>query len=141
MKKTAPEAKGWKPIPLPLRILVVVMAVWTIGSAMNLLNLMENGLPLFGRFVFGWSALIVVLTLDFVGPLTFIYALWQRKRWTVGWAFLYLGVFIGNGLIALFTVREQMGIPQILVPTILALGFLTVIFWQRNYFAGACRLT
>ena len=76
---------GWKPIPLALKVLSVVMLLWAIGSAMNLSNLMENGLPVLGTFVFGIGALLVVLFLDFIGPAVFLYALWNRKPWGVKW--------------------------------------------------------
>ncbi len=125
---------GWKPIPLPLKILFVVFILWLVGSVMNLPNLFENGLPLFGKFVYGMTAALIVLLLDIIGPATFLFALWNRKSWAAKWAFAYIGIFILNNTVALFTVREELGLPQILVPTITSLIFLAVIFWKRNYF-------
>ncbi len=125
---------GWKPIPLPLKILFVVFILWLVGSVMNLPNLLENGLPLFGNFVYGMTAALIVLLLDIIGPATFLFALWNRKSWAAKWAFAYIGIFILNNTVALFTVREELGLPQILVPTITSLIFLAVIFWKRNYF-------
>ncbi len=124
---------GWKPIPLALKILLVVMIVWAIGSAMNLPNLMEDGLPVLGKFVFGIGAFFVVLFLDFVGPAVFFYALWNRKAWGVKWAFFYIGLFVLNGIVALLTVSEQLGFAQILLPNLVSLLFLAVIFWKRSY--------
>jgi hypothetical protein len=97
--------------------------------------LLENGLPLLGRFVHGLSAFLVVLLLDFIGPAVFLYALWNRKPWGPKWAFFYIGLFIINGLIALLTVRDQLGLMQILVPDFVCAIFLAVIFWKRAYFA------
>ncbi|MDC0430947.1 MAG: hypothetical protein ACKVI1_07040 [Flavobacteriales bacterium] len=128
---------GWRPIPLALKVLSVVMLLWAIGSAMNLSNLMENGLPVLGTFVFGIGALLVVLFLDFIGPAVFLYALWNRKPWGVKWAFFYIGLFVLNGIVALLTVSDQLGFAQILVPNIASLLFLSVIYWKRSYFAGA----
>jgi uncharacterized membrane protein len=128
---------GWKPIPVVLKTLSVLMVLWAIGSAMNLPNLMENGLPLFGAFVFGMGAFFVVLLLDFVGPLVFLIALWNRKSWGVKWAFFYIGLFILNGIFALFLAREQLGFAQILLPNFVSLMFLAVIFWNRSYFSDA----
>ncbi len=105
---------------------------------MNLANLMEYGLPVFGTFVFGIGALLVVLFLDFIGPLIFFYALWNRKPWGVSWAFFYIGLFVLNGIVALLTVSGQLGFAQILVPNLVRLIFLAVIFWKRSYF-GAVR--
>ena len=134
MEETAATEKGWKPIPLPLKILFVVFILWLVGSVMNLPNLFENGLPLFGSFVYGMTAALIVLLLDIIGPVTFLFALWNRKSWAAKWAFAYIGIFILNNTVALFAVREELGLPQILVPTIASLIFLAVIFWKRNYF-------
>ncbi len=68
MENTAATNTGWKPIPLPLKILFVVFILWLVGAVMNLPNLMENGLPLFGNFVFGMSAALIVLLLNILGP-------------------------------------------------------------------------
>ena len=133
-EEIAKKEIGWKPIPLPLKILFVVFILWLVGSVMNLPNLFENGLPLFGNFVYGMTAAFIVLLLDIIGPATFLFALWNRKSWAAKWAFAYIGIFILNNTVALFTVREELGLPQILVPTIVSLIFLAVIFWKRNYF-------
>jgi len=133
-EEIAKKEIGWKPIPLPLKILFVVFILWLVGSVMNLPNLLENGLPLFGNFVYGMTAALIVLLLDIIGPATFLFALWNRKSWAAKWAFAYIGIFILNNTVALFTVREELGLPQILVPTITSLIFLAVIFWKRNYF-------
>lgn len=129
------DANGWSPMPLALKSLSVVMVFWAVGSVMNLPNLMENGLPLFGRFVYGGAAFGVVLLLDIIGPLVFLFALWTRKPWAAKWAFAYLGIFILNGVFAFFTVREQLGVPQILVPTVASGVFFAIIYWKRSYFA------
>jgi hypothetical protein len=126
---------GWKPIPLPLKILFVVLILWAIGAVMNLPNLLEkNGLPLFGNFVYGVSAALVVLLLDIVGPAIFLFAVWSRKSWAANWAYAYMGLFVLNSTVAFFTVRDELGLPQILIPTIAVLIFLSVIFWKRDYF-------
>lgn len=134
MEKTAPEDIGWKPIPLPLKILSVVFIIWIVGAVMNLPNLMGNGLPLFGNFVYGLPAASIALLLDFLGPIIFLFALWYRKSWGVKWAFAYIGLFVLNNTVALFTVRAELGLPQILVPTLVSLVFFAVIFWKRDYF-------
>jgi len=134
LEETVSKEKGWKPIPLPLKILFVVFILWLVGSVMNLPNLFENGLPFFGKFVYGMTAALIVLLLDIIGPVTFLFALWNRKSWAPLWAFAYIGIFILNSTVALYTVREELGLPQLLVPTIASFIFLAVIFWKRNYF-------
>ena len=126
--------KGWKPIPLSLKILFVVFILWTIGSVMNISGRYESGLPFFGVFVYGNVASLIVLLLDVVAPITFLFALWNRKSWAVSFALSYIAVFIFNGIVAFFTVREQLGIPQILIPSIVNVIFFIVIYKTRSYF-------
>ena len=134
MEQPVAKENGWKPIPLPLKVLFVVLILWLVGSVMNLPNLYENGMPLFGTFVYGMNAALLPLLVDIIGPATFLFALWNRKSWAAYWAFAYSGLFILNNAVAFFTLREQLGSPQILVPTIASFIFLAVIFWKRYYF-------
>ncbi|NKB98889.1 MAG: hypothetical protein GKR90_10410 [Pseudomonadales bacterium] len=101
---------------------------------MNLPNLVSNGMPVMGVFVYGPLAAVVPILLDFIGPGVFLFALWYRKPWGPLWALSYIGLFILNNLVALLSVREVLGLPAILGPTIVAGIFLAVIFWQRDYF-------
>ena len=128
------KERGWKPIPLPLKIFFVVFILWSVGSVMNLPNLFENGLPLFGNFVYGMTAALIVVLLDIIGPMIFLFALWNRKSWAAKWALSYIGFFILNSTVALFTVREELGLPQLLIPTIASIIFFVVIYWKRSYF-------
>lgn len=128
------EQTGWRPMPLALKVLFCVMLFWSLGSVMNLPNLMANGLPLFGMFVSGIAAFLVVLLLDLIGPLVFLVGLWTRKPWAPSWAFTYIGVFVVNALVALVTAREQLGLMQILIPLSASLIFAAVIYWKRDYF-------
>lgn len=137
MSAVAMPETGWKPMPLPLKILSAIMLLWSVGSVLNLPNLMENGLPFFGRDLYGSGALLVVLMLDIVGPLVFLFGVWRRKPWAPVWAAAYIGIFIINGAVAVFTVGERTGLPQILVPVAVSMAFLAVIFWKRAYFTGA----
>lgn len=134
MNDTVTRPTGWRPIPLALKILAVVMLLWAVGAVMNAPNLMTNGLPLFGVFVQGPAAFAVVLVLDIIGPLLFLYALWTRKSWGPKWAALYMGVFILNSIVAFFTVRADLGLVQILTPTVATLVFLSVIRSKSDYF-------
>jgi hypothetical protein len=137
MEDVEKKETGWKPIPLPLKILFVLFIIWMVGAVMNLPNLYQNGMPLLGTFVFGMNAALFPLLVDFIGPMTFLLALWTRQWWAAYWAFFYNGIFILNNMVALFTVREELGLPQILIPTIASLIFVTVIYWKRRYFKQA----
>jgi hypothetical protein len=140
LEGTAIEDSGWKPIPLPLKVIFIVFVLWMVGAVMNLPNLIENGMPIYGTFVYGTSAAIFPLLVDFIGPAIFLFALWNRRPWAALWAFAYNGIFILNNTVALFTVREDLGVPQILVPTIASVIFLAVIFWKRDYFEQTSNL-
>jgi len=134
MEESMKKEKGWKPIPLSLKILFVVFILWSIGTVLNLSNLYQSGLPLLGIFTYGIVASLIAILLDIVGPMTFLYALWNRKSWAPKWALSYIGFFILNSIVALFTVREELGLVQILVPTIASVIFFAVIYWKRGYF-------
>ena len=125
--------KGWKPIPLSLKILFVVFILWTIGSVLGISTRYESGFSFFGAFVYGIVASLIVLLLNVVAPITFLFALWNRKSWAATFALSYIAVFILNSTVALFTVREQLGLIQILIPTIANVIFFIVIYRTRSY--------
>jgi len=134
MKESIKNEKGWKPIPFSLKIIFVVFIFWSIGAVLNISNLYESGVPFLGMFVYGIVAGLIALFLDIIAPMTFIFALWNRKPWAVPFALSYITFFILNGTVALFTVREQLGLVQILVPSIANVIFFGVIYWKRSYF-------
>ena len=125
---------GWKPIPLSLKILFVVFVLWTIGSILAISTRYELGLPFLGVFVHGIVAVLIVLLLDIVAPMIFLFALWNRKSWAASFALSYIAFFIINSTIAFFAFMKQLGIMQILIPTIANIIFFIVIYKTRNYF-------
>lgn len=126
--------KGWKPIPLSLKILFVLFVLWSLGSLFAIPARYESGLPFFGLFVYGVVAALIVLLLDVAAPITFLYALWNRKSWAATFALSYIALFILNSTVAIFTVREQLGLMPILIPLAANIIFLAVIYKARNYF-------
>lgn len=134
MNESTEIEKGWRPIPFSLKILFVVFVLWAIGSVFAISERSESGLPFFGVFVYGNVAGLIVLLLDVAAPITFLFALWNRISWAASFALSYIAVFILNGVVAFFTVREQLGIPQILIPSIVNIIFFIVIYKTRSYF-------
>ena len=134
MKNSKDIKKGWKPIPISLKILIVVFILWALGSLFGIPLRFETGLPFLGVFVYGLTASLIVLFLDIVAPITFIFAVWNRKTWTTYFAFSYIGFFIINSVVAIFTVREQLGLMPILIPLLINIVFLIVIYKSKNYF-------
>ena len=125
---------GWKPIPLSLKILFVVLILWVIGSLFAIQQRYELGLPLFGLYVYGISASLTVIILDVLAPIIFLFGLWTRKSWAALVAYAYMTIFLINGIIALFTFTEQLGLIQILIPNLAELIFLIVVYSKRKYF-------
>ena len=126
--------KGWKPIPLSLKIIFVLFVLWSIGSVFAIPTRYELGLPFLGVFVYGLFASLIVLLLDVVAPTTFLFALWNRKSWAASFALSYIAVFIFNSVVAIFTVRAQLGLIPILIPLVANVIFLIVIYRTRSYF-------
>ena len=125
---------GWKPIPISLKILFVVFVLWTIGSVLVISTRYKLGLPFLGAFVYGIVAILIVLLLDIVAPITFLFALWNRKSWAASFVLSYIAFFILNSTIAFFIFREKLGLMQILIPTIANIIFFIVIYKTRSYF-------
>lgn len=134
MNVTIRAEKGWKPIPLLLKVVFVLFVLWAIGSLFAISTRYNEGLPLFGVFVYGIIASFIVVLLDLVAPVIFLFALWNRKSWAASFAFFYIGVFILNSIVAIFTVRNKLGLVPILIPLIANIIFFIIIFIKRNYF-------
>ena len=128
------KEKGWKPIPLSLKILFVVFILWSIGSVLSISTRYESGLPFLGVWINGVLAGIIVLLLDIMAPITFLFALWKRKFWAATFALSYIAFFILNSIVAFFIFREQLGLIQIIIPTIANVIFFIVIYRRRSYF-------
>jgi hypothetical protein len=124
---------GWKPIPLSLKIVSVFLILWILGSLLAISGRYQEGLPLLGVWVSGLLAATIVFLLDIVGPVTFLYALWNRKSWGLPIAYGYLGIFVINHIVALFIFKEQLGLMPILIPSLVNLVFLIVIYKKRDY--------
>lgn len=133
MMTTTDREHGWKPIPTSLKILFGVLVFWTLGSMMGLSMRYEAGLPFFGVYVYGLIAGLVVVLLDVVAPVTFLFALWTRKSWGPKFACTYMSLFILNSVVAFFMFREQLGLVQILIPTLVNIIFMGVIYASRKY--------
>ena len=125
---------GFKPQPLSLKILFVILILWVIGSIFALPQRYELGLPFFGMSVYGILAAAIVLILDIIAPIVFLYALWKRESWGPQFALVYMGIFILNSIVALFTHRVELGFMSILIPSIITLIFLGVIYSNKKYF-------
>lgn len=128
------QNRGWKPLPLALKIIFVVFVIWIIGAVSGIPARYESGIPFFGFFVRGATAVVIVSLLDILAPAVFLGAMVLRKAWAPFFALAFIAIFVLNGVAAFFTVREQLGIMPILIPTLVEAVFAAVIVWKRNYF-------
>ncbi len=134
MKEFMGNGKGWKPIPLSLKILTGVFIFWSVMTLFTIKFAYDVGYPLFGIIFDGILGFIIAFLLVFLAPLIFIYALWNRYSWGAKFALAYIGFFVINNIIALVLLQEQIGLPQILLPLIANIIFFIVIYKKRSYF-------
>ena len=128
------KTKGWKPLPLSLKILFVILTLWVIGSIFAIPMRAESGLPFFGLYFYGITAIIVLTLLDIVAPIIFLVGAWKRKHWAPKVAFTYMGIFVANSFVAFFTVREELGALPIIMPALFTIVFMIIVHKNKNYF-------
>ena len=126
--------KSWKSLPLSLRILSIVLFLWAVMSIAVLVTSPEREIAFFGFLLKGTSSAIVVVLLDFISPLLFLYAMWNKLKWGAKFGMLYNGIFILNSIVALFTFKEVFG-NAIYFPLIASIIFFCIIFRERKYFS------
>ncbi len=134
MKEFIGKEKGWKPIPLSLKILAGVFIFWSVMTLFTIKIAYDIGYPLLGIMFNGVIGLIIAFLLVFLAPLIFVYALWNRFGWGLIFALSYIGFFIINNIIALILLQKQIGLIQILFPLIANIIFFIVIYRKRGYF-------
>ena len=126
--------KGWKPLPLSLKILSVILFLWAAMSIVVLVTSPERKIAFFGLMLKGTSSAIVIVLLDFISPLLFLYAMGKKLKWGANFGMLYNGIFILNSIVALFTFKEVFG-NAIYFPLIASVIFFCIIFKERHYFS------
>ncbi len=126
--------KGWKSLPLSLKILSIVLLLWAVMSVAVLVMMPEREIAFFGFMLTGTAAAIIVLMLDFISPLLFLYAMCKKLKWGANFGMLYNGIFILNSIVALFTFKEVFG-NAIYYPLIASIIFFCIIFRERKYFS------
>lgn len=124
---------GWKPLTLPLKILSIALFLWAVMSIGVLVTSPERQIAFFGFLLRGTSGAIVIVLLDFISPLLFLFALWKKLKWGANFGMLYNGVFILNNIVAFFTFKEIFG-NAIYFPLTASIIFFGIIFMERKYF-------
>jgi hypothetical protein len=125
---------SWKLLPLSLTILSPVLFLWAVMSIAVLVTSPEREIAFFGFLLKGTSSAVVIVLLDVISPLLFLYATWNKLKWGAHFGMLYNGIFILNSIVALFTFREVFG-NAIYYPLIASIIFFCIIFRERKYFS------
>jgi hypothetical protein len=94
----------------------------------------EREIVFFGVFLSGKESMIIVLLLDCISPLVFIFSAWKKLKWGANFGMIYNGVFILNNVVALFLFRDVFG-NGIYFPLILSTIFFYIIYINRKYFS------
>lgn len=124
----------WKSLPVSLKILFVVLLVWVAMSTTAVTMMPEREIAFFGLLLSNIPAITIVLLLDVISPLVFLYAMWEKLKWGANFGMLYNGIFVLNNLIALFLFRDVFG-NAMLFPLVAGTLFFYVIYRNRNYFS------
>lgn len=124
----------WRSLPPALKILSVVLLLWVLMTISVVITMPDREIAFFGWLLKGSPAIIIVLLLDVVSPLVFLYAVWKKLRWGASFGMLYNGIFILNSVIALFVFKEVFG-NAIYFPLIASVIFFAIIFKERKFFS------
>lgn len=124
----------WRALPILLKILAILLALWAAMSIAVLVTMPERQIPFFGVMLQAPASALVVALLDVLSPLAFLYALWRRLRWGATFGMAYNGVFILNGVFTLVLFRDVFG-NAAYPPLVASVLFFAIIYRQRNYFA------
>jgi hypothetical protein len=127
---------GWKPLPVLLKVLCVLLVLWVAMSLMVLLTMPEREVAFFGLILTGTAGALVVIVLDVLCPLLFLVAAWKRRGWGAAFGMAYNAVFALNMIVSLLLFREKFG-NAIWFPLVASLIFLGIIARERRYFRQA----
>ena len=124
---------NWKSLPLALKILSVVLLLWVVMTVFVLVTMPERQIAFFGLLLKGVSATTVVVLIDVVSPLVFLYAMSKKLKWGANFGMFYNGIFILNSVVAFFTFKEIFG-NAIYFPLAASIVFFLIIFKEREFF-------
>ena len=124
---------NWKSIPLALKILSVLLLLWAAMSVAVLVTSPERQIAFYGFLLKGTQSAIIILLIDVISPLIFLYALWNKLKWGAIFGMAYNGVFILNNIIALFMFKDIFG-NGIYFPLVISSIFFSIIYKERKYF-------
>ncbi len=133
--------KGWKPLPISLKILFVIYLISIVVGFFPLLLSLLIGefpeIPFFGIRVSGIISLFLYSLMLFAG-VAFLIVLWNRYDW--GWVYgmVFLSFLVIDGLVSIIfdksTFQNTTLIISALPGFIFQLIFLFVLYKHKKYF-------
>lgn len=130
---------GFKSMPLLLKTIWIISLLFILFSFISILKGFEYGILFFGFYVEGLSHISLVLILDILAPLIFLFGTWYRKKFAIKVAFTYMSIFIISKIYSLLFLRDILGFVLIdillyILISLLITSFLIIIYKERNYF-------
>ena len=117
-----------------LKILCGLLAVWVAMTVMVVVSMPEREIAFLGMILTGPVATAVVLFIDILCPLVFIYAVLKKISWGAVFGLAYNGVFFLNSVLSLVLFLDKFG-NAIYFPLVASAIFIAIIFKERKYFA------
>jgi len=122
-------------MPKLLKVLSVLLILWVAMTIAVSLSMPEREIAFFGMILTGSPATTVVVVLDILCPLIFVYAALKKISWGAVFGLAYNGIFFLNCLLSLLLFMEIFG-NAIYFPLIASAIFIAIIFKERKYFFG-----
>ena len=123
-----------KAMPILLKALCGLLLLWVVMTIAVSISMPDRDIAFYGVILTGVLGHIVVIIIDILCPIIFVYASVRKLHWGGIFGMAYNGVFIINGLISLFLFQEKFG-NAIYFPLIASILFFSVIVKERKYFA------
>ena len=114
-----------------LKILCGLLAVWVAMTVMVVVSMPEREIAFLGMILTGPVATAVVLFIDILCPLVFIYAVLKKISWGAVFGLAYNGVFFLNSVLSLVLFLDKFG-NAIYFPLVASAIFIAIIFTHYN---------
>jgi hypothetical protein len=100
------KIKGWKPMPVILKIIWIILIVETFFSLPALLTVYNEGFNFMSFSLFGMFAVDVLFILKIAMPIVLIIGMHQRYGWVWIYGLLFYLIISVNGLASIANVGE-----------------------------------
>jgi hypothetical protein len=98
--------KGWKPMPVILKIIWIIQIVFTFFAMLIIASYYNNGFEFMGYSLFGMIAVDIFFMVKIALPIVLIIGMHQRYGWIWIVAMIYYLMFVINGVACLPLIGE-----------------------------------